>query len=229
MRSAERLASPAPRPSRCSLGVIQGLLAAREPHRAAFERRCIRAGPLRSALLFVPIAGAMRSAERLASPAPRPSRCSLGVIQGLLAAREPHRAAFEWCCIRSGSLRSALLLVPIAGAMRSAERLASPAHRRSRCALGVIHGLLAALQTPPSGIRAALYPFWIAALCVAPCPHSWGYAVGGAPCQPGAPPLSVRTRRDPRIVGSPANPTERHSSGAVSVLDRCALRCSLST
>ena len=51
-RPSSRLASPALRASRCSPGFIHGLREPVDKAHAAFEARCIRAGPLRSALLL---------------------------------------------------------------------------------------------------------------------------------------------------------------------------------
>ena len=52
--------------------------------RPAFERRCIRAGPLRSALLLGPVALLLPSRRALPAPAPHRSRCSRGFVHGLL-------------------------------------------------------------------------------------------------------------------------------------------------
>ena len=68
-RPSSRLASPAPPRSRCSGGPVHGLLAARVRSPPAFERRCIRAGPLRSALLLGRVAPLR--APRRALPARR--------------------------------------------------------------------------------------------------------------------------------------------------------------
>ena len=66
--------------------LVQEGLAARGKSPAAFERRCIRAGPLRSALLFRANGAAIPPSKRLASPAPPRSRCNAGFHHGLLVA-----------------------------------------------------------------------------------------------------------------------------------------------
>ena len=125
---SSRLASPAPRRSRCSRGFIHGLLAAIvDKIPPAFERRCIRAGrfalaahavkstlhyvmatihfSIKTSLCVAPRANsfAIHLSSRLASPAPRRSRCSRGFIHGLLAAIvDKIPPAFERRCIRAG-------------------------------------------------------------------------------------------------------------------------------
>ena len=107
---SSRLASPAPRRSRCSRGFIHGLLAARGQNppgiRAAMHPRwplrftCLRCKAYitechvchtfyhsKAALCVAPQpnSAAIGPSSRLASPAPRRSRCSRGFIHGLLA------------------------------------------------------------------------------------------------------------------------------------------------
>ena len=138
----------------------------------AFERRCIRAGPLRSALLLGRIALLFTFRRALPAPAPHRSRCSGGLIHGLWAARgqEPPgiRAAMHprWT--------ASLCVAPRANsaAIHLSSRLASPAPHRSRCSGGLIHGLWAARGQEPPGIRAAMHPRWTASLCVAPRANS---------------------------------------------------------
>ncbi len=99
---SRRLASPAPRRSRCSGGFVHGLGAARGRTppgiRAAWHPRWTAA--LRVA--FRPGSAATGPSRRLASPAPRRSRCSGGFVHGLLLLLLPLAVAALWVGALSG-------------------------------------------------------------------------------------------------------------------------------
>ena len=187
--------------------------------RTAFEARCIRAGPLRSALLLgraAPLRALRRAlpARRFAplgarpgsstdSGAPRTSPCG---IRGALHPR--------WT--------AALCVAPRASssAARPSSRLAGPALRASRCSPGFIHGLRSPWTKPVRHSRRAA-----SALdrCALRCSsgEQLRCAPFVAPCQPGASRLSVLARVHPRTPGAPWTKPPR-----LRVLRfRCRTRC----
>ena len=117
----------------------------------AFERRCIRAGPLRSALLLRPVA--LLLPRRRALPARRltalGARAALSTDCRQPADRIP--TAFERRCIRAGPLRSALLLRPVA--LLLPRRRALPARRLT--ALGARAALSTDCRQPADRIPTA--------------------------------------------------------------------------